>query len=76
MWTPISVRLTKDHIFVANGSAVKKYNLWSKFVQCYPMEKIHFSIGCAPQTVGQRAKRDTYFERTPIALQLVLVSIF
>ncbi len=39
------------------------------------MEKIHFSIGCAPLTIGRRAKRDTYFERTPIALQLVLVPI-
>ncbi len=24
VWTPISVRLTKDQVFVANGSAVKK----------------------------------------------------
>ncbi len=40
------------------------------------MEKMNFSIGCAPQTVGQRAERDTYFKHTPIALQLMLVSIF
>ncbi len=39
------------------------------------MEKMNFSIGCTPQAVGQRAKRDTYFEHTPIALQLVLVYI-
>ncbi len=38
------------------------------------MEKIDFSIGCAPQAVGRRAERDTYFEHTPIDLQLVLVS--
>ncbi len=40
------------------------------------MEKIDFSIECTPQTVGRRDEWDTYFEHTPIGLQLMLVSIF
>ncbi len=39
------------------------------------MEKIDFSIGCVYYTISRRAKRDTYFEHTPIGLQIVWVSI-